>query len=298
MINTQINYKEGFAMIHYIENEYLKVGVKEHGCELTSFYSKKADFEYLWQGDAAYWTGQSPILFPIVGRLIDDKYTLNGKEYELMKHGFARNMDWKFVSSDESSMTFSLTETEETLKMYPYSFELIVSFAISGKTLSVTHKIVNRNDSVMYCSLGAHPAFNCAIGDRLVFDLPETLETEKIDLVRSLRLPETVSVLNNETDIVITNDIFNEDALILHGVKSEHITLKSDNHSRTVKFSLGDAPYLGIWAKPGAPYVCIEPWLGVNDSQIKKDDFSQKDGINAVNAGEALVYTWSAEVSE
>ena len=283
-------------MIHYIENEFLKIGVKEYGCELTSVYSKVNNCEYLWQGDPAYWSGQSPILFPIVGRLIDDKYRLDGKEYEMPKHGFARKMDWFFEGDDSSSMTFRLSETEETLAIYPYCFDVIVKFTLDGNKLIVSHDIVNKNDKVMYASLGAHPAFNCEIGDKLVFDLPETLETEKIDLVRSLRMPETIPVLNNETDIVITNDIFNEDALILHGIKSENITLVSDNHSRKVKFNLGNAPYLGIWAKPGAPYVCIEPWCGVNDSYDKKEDFSQKDGINAVNVGETYNFTWYAVI--
>lgn len=282
-------------MIHWIENEYLKIGVKELGCELTSVYGKKESIEYLWQGDAKFWEGQSPILFPIVGRLIDDKYLLNGKEYTLPKHGFARKMKWSFESKSDNTLTLSLEETDETLKMYPYSFKLSVTFTINKNKLSVTHRIDNRNDDVMYCSLGAHPAFNCEIGDTLTFDLNECLGTEKIDLVKSLRLPETYPVLNNERDITITEDIFNEDALILHGIKSENITLRSNNHCRTVKFNLGKAPYLGIWAKPGAPYVCIEPWCGVNDSTEKKEDFSLKDGINAIQPEESFTYTWEAE---
>ncbi len=282
-------------MIHYIENDFLKIGVKEQGCELTSVYGKKEDFEYLWQGDENIWAGQSPILFPIVGRLIDDKYSLDGKEYEMPKHGFARNMKWDFFCSDEKSVTFILTETEETLKMYPYLFDVKVTFSIDKNKLIVSHDIINKNDRVMYFSLGAHPAFNCEIGDRLTFDEKETLRTEKIDLVKSLRLPETIPVLNDEKDIIITKDIFNEDALILHGISSENITLNSDKHSRTVKFNLGGAPYLGIWAKPGAPYVCIEPWCGVNDSTEKKADFSLKDGINAIESNENFNFTWTAE---
>ena len=280
-------------MIHYIENEILKIGVKEQGCELTSVYSKKNGCEYLWQGSPEFWTGQSPILFPIVGRLIDDKYRLDGKEYEMPKHGFARKMKWDFLSKDESSLTFTLRETPETLELYPYCFEVRVTFTLCGNKLSVSHAISNNNDKVMHFSLGAHPAFNCKIGDKLSFDLEETLETEKIDLVKSLRLPETFPVLNNEKDIVITEDIFNEDALILHGIKSENITLHTDNVS--IKFNLGNAPYLGIWAKPGAPYVCIEPWWGVNDSTEKKDDFSQKDAICKAEAGSVTVFGWSAE---
>lgn len=285
-------------MVHYIENEHLKIGVKEFGCELTSVKSKKTGFEYLWQGDEKIWAGQSPILFPIVGRLIDDKYTLDGKEYEMPKHGFARKLKWEFLEANETSMKFILSDSEETLKIYPYHFDLVVTFTLEGNKLKVSHDVINKNEGVLLFSLGAHPAFNCEIGDKLVFSEKETLSTVKIDLVNSLRLPETFPVLNDETDIVITKDVFNEDALIFSGMKSDFVTLKSDNHSRTIKFNLGSAPWLGIWAKPGAPYVCIEPWWGVNDSQIKKDDFSEKDGINAVSAGESCCFTWTAEFSE
>jgi len=281
-------------MIHYIENESMKVGVKEYGCELTSIYSKNDSYEYLWQGDESIWYGQSPILFPIVGRLIDDKYTLNNTEYTMPKHGFARKTEWTLLSKEDDSMSFILSESEDTLKIFPYEFDLIVTYTINENTLTVNHCVVNKNDKEMYFSLGAHPGFNCKIGDRLVFDTKECLSTEKIDLVNSLRLPETYPVLNNETDIIITQDIFNEDALILHGIKSENITLIHNDNKHTVKFNLGKAPYLGIWAKPGAPYVCIEPWFGVNDSFTKKNDFSEKDAINKLDSEDIFNFTWKA----
>lgn len=283
-------------MVHYIENEFIKIGVEEFGCELTSFYSKEDNYEYLWQGNPEFWTGQSPILFPIVGRLIDDKYFLDGKEYTMPKHGFARKSNWEFVEKKNNSIAFKNSETADTLKIYPYCFDLIVTFTLDRKKLSVTHTVLNKNLSVMYFSLGAHPAFNCNLGDKLVFDVAETLETEKIDLVRSLRLPETMPVLNNERDIIITENIFDEDALILHGIKSKCITLCSESNPKKIKFDLGNAPYLGIWAKPGAPYVCIEPWCGVNDSQERKTDFSKKDGINLIQPNGQFSFTWSAEL--
>lgn len=285
-------------MIHSIENEFLSVSVKSYGCELTSIKSKETGFEYLWQGDEKIWAGQSPILFPIIGRLIDDKYTLDGIEYEMPKHGFARRSEWNFLEANENSMKFVLSQNEDTLKIYPYCFDLIVTFTLEGRTLRVSHDVVNKSSKLMYFSIGAHPAFNCEIDDKLVFDEKETLFTEKIDLEKSLRLPDKYPVLKNETDIVITKDVFNEDALILSGVKSEYITLRSDSHERTVRFNLAAAPYLGIWAKPGAPYVCIEPWFGVNDSQVKKADFSQKDAINSVEPEQTFNFTWTAELSE
>lgn len=285
-------------MIHYIENDFLRVGIKEFGCELTSIISKETGSEFLWQGNPDIWSGQSPILFPIIGRLIDDRYTLGNCEYEMPKHGFARRMPWKLLKKNDSNISLVLTETEDTLRIYPFRFELIVTFSLEKNKLTVSHEVINKTDGNMYFSLGAHPAFNCEIGDRLIFDRNETLEKIKIDLEHSLRLPETFPLLNNEKEIIITKDIFNEDALITKGVKSEKITLVSDGLKRKIVFDLGKAPYLGIWAKPGAPYVCIEPWNGVNDEQSVRVDFSQKEGIIALASEEKFNFTWSADFSE
>lgn len=285
-------------MIHYIENDKLILGVKEFGCEIATIKSKATDYEFMWQGNPDIWGGQAPILFPIIGRLIDDKYTLDGKEYDMPKHGFARKLPWEFLGADGNSVSFRLSDSAETHEGYPYEFDLIVTYTLEDNRVVVSHDITNKNDKVMYFSIGAHPAFNCKIGDVLTFDENETLYTEKIDLVKSLRLPEKTLVLDNEKDIVVTEDVFNEDALILSDIKSENITLNLSEGNRKILFNLGDAPYLGIWAKPGAPYVCIEPWYGVNDSQVKKDDFSQKDAINAIDVGKTFNFTWWAEFTE
>lgn len=285
-------------MIRYIENEKLIVGVKDFGCEITSIKSKATGYEFMWQGNPDIWGGQAPILFPIIGRLIDDKYTLDGKEYDMPKHGFARKMPWEFIGADNNSISFRLSDTDDTRKIYPYEFDLTVTYTLDGDTLCVSHDIKNKNDGVMYFSIGAHPAFNCTIGDVLSFDDNETISTEKIVLVKSLLLPDKTPVLNDEKDIVITKDIFNEDALILSGFKSDNITLNLAEGNRKIVFNLGKAPYLGIWAKPGAPYVCIEPWYGVNDSLVKKNDFSEKTAINATEANSTFNFTWKAEFVE
>ena len=285
-------------MVHYIENDKLVLGVKEFGCEIASIKSKATGYEFMWQGNPEIWGGQAPILFPIVGRLIDDKYTFNGKEYEMPKHGFARKMPWEFLGADGNSMSFRLSDTAETREIYPFEFDLTVTYTLEDSILTVSHDIKNKGENTMYFSIGAHPAFNCAIGDVLTFDENETLYTEKIDLIKSLRLPDKTLVLDGEKDIVVTKDVFNEDALILSDIKSENITLNIAEGDRKILFNLGGAPYLGIWAKPGAPYVCIEPWYGVNDSQVKKDDFSEKDAINPVDAGNTFNFTWKAEFSE
>lgn len=285
-------------MIHYIENEYLTLGVKSFGCEMTSLKSKETGYEFLWQGNAEIWSGQAPILFPIIGRLIDDRYTFSGKQYTMEKHGFARRNEWEFLGKDENSMSFRLSSSDKTLAMYPFTFNLTVTFTLEGKTLKVKHEVENLSKETMYFSIGAHPAFNCNIGDKITFSENEKLQTEKIDLVKSLRLPGKFDFPQEDGTITITKDIFCEDALILSRFNSRFVTLHSDNNTRKIKFNLGGAPYLGIWAKPGASYVCIEPWFGVNDSTEKKDDFSKKDAINALEKDKSFIFQWSAEFTE
>ena len=283
-------------MIYNIENKDFSLAVKEMGAELNSFKSKKTGFEFIWGGNTDIWYGQSPILFPIIGRLLDDKYRLNDKEYTMPKHGIVRKKPFKLIDKTENSLKFIQSDDEESLKEYPYHFDLIVEFKITDNGLSVTHTVVNKNDCIMYYSFGAHPAFNCEIGDYLEFSENEELLTERIDH-DSILIEEKFPVNIDGNKLTITENLFDDDALILSGYKSQAISLKSNNHNRVVKFNF-DSPLLGIWAKPGAPYVCIEPWWGVNDNYDKKDDLSQKRGIMSLNPNEEKSFNWNIEICE
>ena len=283
-------------MIYSIENKDFSLAVKEMGAELNSFKSKKTGFEFIWGGNTDIWYGQSPILFPIIGRLLDDKYRLNGNEYTMPKHGIVRKKPFKLIEKTDNSLKFIQSDDEESLQSYPYHFDLIVEFKITDNGLSVTHTVVNKNYCTMYYSFGAHPAFNCEIGDYLEFSENEHLLTEQIDH-ESILIEEKFPVDLDGKKLVITENLFNDDALILSDYKSKAISLKSNNHNRVVKFNF-DSPLLGIWAKPGAPYVCIEPWWGVNDNYDKKDDFSQKRGIMSLEAKEEKSFNWNIEICE
>ncbi|MBQ6707716.1 MAG: aldose 1-epimerase family protein, partial [Clostridia bacterium] len=236
-----------------------------------------------------------PILFPIVGELHEQTFLYEGKEYHLPRHGFARKMTFDFVGEGDNFVEFSLKSDEETLEIYPFDFELVVRYALNKNNLSVSHTVINKTDGDMYFSLGAHPGFNCEIGDSLYFSEIENLETERVE-AEGTRIDEKFPALDNTNEILITNEIFETDALILSGFKSKSITLKSPNHSREVRFDLGNAPYLGIWSKPGAPYVCIEPWHGVCDTIHGNEDFTKKQAIEHLNKGEKFNFTWSAEI--
>ena len=283
-------------MFYKAENNNFTLQVKEMGAELNSLKSKKTDIEYIWCGNDEIWYGQSPILFPIIGRLLDDKYRLDGKEYTMPKHGIVRKKPFKLIESTGNSLTFVQTDDEDSLKMYPYHFELKVKFQITDNGLEVTHTVINSDEKIMYYSFGAHPAFNCEIGDYLEFSEEENLLTERIDS-NSILIEEKFPVEIDDKKLVLTKDLFNDDALILSDYKTKSISIKSNNHNRVIKFNF-DSPILGIWAKPNAPYVCIEPWWGINDNYDKKSDISEKRGIMALKPKESKSFTWSVEITE
>ena len=279
-------------MFYKIENEFFACEIDDMGAQLHSLKSKENGREYIWQGNPDIWYGQAPVLFPVIGQLINDKYFYNGTEYTMPKHGLARKLLFKVKECEGAKAVFSLESDENTLKSYPFDFEYLVTFELEGKALVNTMTVVNKTDGEMYFSVGAHPAFNCKVGDVIEFEQPETLATERIDK-ENLIIDEKFPLIENSREIVITKEIFEPDALILSDIKSKKLRIKGENE---IEFTFGDCPFLGIWAKPGAPYVCIEPWYGVNDGREVKSDISQKRGIQHLNKGETFEFAWIAEV--
>ena len=279
-------------MFFKIENEFLTCEIDDMGAQLHSLISKENGKEYIWQGNPDIWYGQAPVLFPVIGQLINDKYFYNGIEYTMPKHGLARKLFFKVKECEGAKAVFSLESDENTLKAYPFEFEYLVTFELKGKSLVNTMAVVNKTKGEMYFSVGAHPGFNCNVGDVIEFEQTETLATERIDK-ENLIIPEKFPFMENEKSFVITKEIFEPDALILSDIKSEKLRIKGENE---IEFTFGKCPFLGIWAKPGAPYVCIEPWYGVNDGRDVKSDISEKRGIERLDEGETFEFSWTAEI--
>lgn len=279
-------------MYYKIENEFLTCEIDDMGAQLHSLRLKENGKEYVWQGNPEIWYGQAPVLFPIIGQLIGDKYRYNGKEYTMPKHGLARKLPFAVKECGGAKAVFSLESDENTLKSYPFEFELLVIFELCGKSLVNTMTVINKTDGEMYFSIGAHPGFNCKVGDIIEFENPETLSTERIDK-DNLIIPEKFPLIENSREIEITKEIFEPDALILSGMKSEKLRIKGENG---IEFTFGKCPFLGIWAKPGAPYVCLEPWYGVNDGREVKNDISEKRGIQKLEKGGEFSFSWTAEI--
>lgn len=276
-----------------LKNKNLTVDTSEFGAELQSIRNTNGK-EYLWQGIPEIWNGRSPVLFPIVGRIKNDTLSVDGKEYTLNKHGFARKSEFEVVKITETSVSYMLKSNAETKNQYPYDFEFYIHYELVNNTVSVTYEVKNTDKREIYFSLGAHPGFNCKMGDFLEFENNETLETYVMN--EDAYITKKIPYLTNENRITITEDIFKNDALMFENTSSKSITLKSnDDFSVCVKYY--NARFLGLWAKPGAPYVCIEPWFGINDFENGNADFKNKYGILSVETGKTFKYKMDIEIN-
>lgn len=278
-----------------IQNSTFAADINALGAELSSLRSAANGQEYLWQGNPAVWAGRSPLLFPVIGRLLDDKYRVKGREYSLPKHGFARTSVFSVSRVTPDSAVFTLADSPSTRACYPFSFRFDVCFQLTAEGIRVTHTVENRDDEDMFFSVGAHPGFNCELGDVLVFEQAETLRTERID-ENALLTGQTYPLLDIADTVTITPDLFVNDALFLSGYRSRHVMLRC-RRGYAIDFDFEDAPFLGIWAKPAAPYVCIEPWYGINDGYEKKEDISQKRGILRLAPAKSFSFSWSARIT-
>lgn len=273
--------------MHSIQNKNLKITIKDIGAELSSIISLKNNKEYLWRGDSEYWGGQAPILFPFVGRLKNDVFIANGKEYSQKQHGFFRKSNAvKLIEKTDTKLTFSITHSKETLEVYPYEFEFKTTYELIDNKVSIHHYVENLGTDNMYFSLGEHPAFNCSLNHlnksyehcSLTFDKNETDATWNLNK-DGLFDNTTTAFLKNSNKIDLKANSFDKDALVFKNLKSNKITLSNKSEGKLVTVEFKDFDYLGIWSKPNAPFVCIEPWLGIADSQDSSQNIEEKEAI-------------------
>ncbi len=274
-------------MLHYLENDVLRIAVSSHGAELSSIYNKNENKEMLWQGDPEFWGRKSPVLFPVVGKYKNGKSTYNGKEYHSGQHGFARDSEFTLIEKTESKLSFELLSNEETLKQYPFNFRLVCSFELNNDRIIVGWNVENIDDKNIYFSIGAHPAFYCNKGETILTMNGENL---KYNLINADGL-YTTPKYDIENSFVLHDSVFDNDALIIENSEVNEISLIDNNKKYlTVKF---DAPLFGIWspAKKNAPFVCIEPWYGRCDAENFNGDITEREWSNSLEVGE----TWYKE---
>lgn len=261
----------------------IKIKCLEHGAELTSI--KVDGIEKLHQGNEvldengkAYWGRHAPILFPIVGKLKDNKTQINGNIYEMTQHGFARDMDFEDLGNNK----YLLKSNSETLKKYPFKFELYIEYKINQNELTTEYTVINKDEKDMLFGLGGHPAFICdySTGDyELKFDKKED-NIEFYKLQDGLIKTEPIPSILEDNKIKLDKDIFNEDAIIMKNINSNKIVLNNARENKKeLEFNFEGFPYLAIWSKKGAPFVCIEPWQNHTDSVNSNGKFDEKENI-------------------
>lgn len=288
-----------------IKNDTLEIGVKTVGAELCSIKSIKTGTQYIWQADPAIWGSHAPVLFPVIGNIKNQQVEYKGIQYPVPRHGFIRNNEnIEMVAHTANTLKYRLSYSEELLKIYPFKFELFISFILNGNKLTVKHEVVNKGEEVMYYSLGGHPGFNCPLFkdekyEDYYLEFPEQESAQKLEVLSSGLIGEgKTPVLNNTKTLPLTGELFNDEAIIFKDLKSSQVAIKSRNHNNKIVFNFTGFPYIAFWAKPQSPYICIEPWQGIADFEKCSGKLQEKEGIVQLAAGSTDSLSYSIEIIE
>ena len=273
-------------MLYSLENDELLVQVRDHGAELRSIKERADETEYLWRGDPTWWKYSAPLLFPIVGKLVDGKYRVDGKTYELPAHGLARISDFELVEQKADAIRFALGWTEETLTKYPWKFRVEVSYALVGRSIRVAWDVTNEDATEMVFSIGAHPAFRCPIvyGETLAdcylaFERDE--DAQKVKLAPGVFFTHEKTPCLRGKQLPLSDALFHDGVLAFDDLKSDAVTIRSTKSAKSLTISAPGFPYWGFWMpeQGGAPFLCLEPWYGHADVEGFDGAFEDKEGV-------------------
>ena len=288
-----------------LENNHLRVSIRPKGAELTSIFHKSSGIEHLWQADPTIWGWHAPNLFPVVGGCLNNQLLIDGKTYLIERHGFARQSTFETTESSDKHAIFSLRSSEATRVHFPYEFEFQLIYELDGTRLSIMYRVVNQDNKTIFFSVGAHPAFAVpflsgeAYEDYFIeFEKSETLETHMLS-ASGYFTGETKPVQTEASGhrLSLTKQLFDADALVFKNLASRRVAIRTAKHNHAVTVEYPAFPYLGLWAKPGAPFVCVEPWLGCADSEGQPKPIDQKEAIQQVGVGEVFEAAFTIEIS-
>ncbi len=291
-------------MIHRIEDQGLRVDVNSLGAELWSLYKKEEDIEYLWQGDTEVWPNRAPVLFPHCGRLKENRYIHNNRIYESPIHGFVRDHEHRVVDQSKTSITFLLSDSPETLKVYPFRFNLYTRFQLDNGKLTQSFEVENKQEEVMLFSLGYHTGFKVpfdafhGVEDySIVFEKEESPVELKCNEEGLLNGKEEVYMKNRRT-IDVHEGLF-PSSFILSGLKSEYVSIVEKDSGREIKVGIKDFPYVVFWSKPKKiHFICVEPWYGLPDAADTQGSFETKPGILTLSPGQRFSCQMTIEIGK
>lgn len=274
-------------MVHALSSEKLSLFVSTKGAELVSIKNNSGE-EYLWQGHPDVWPRRAPILFPIVGKLKDNLYFFDDKEYRLGQHGFARDKEFRLIKQNENELVFELTEDEESLKIYPFQFKLQISYSVKASVIITSYRVFNPSSKECYFSIGAHPGFQLKRNEDYYLKFEETnfiLTTLSAGLICNT----TNKFKIQETGLAINRELFLKDALVFENNQIQQASLFSLQRGLVVKLNCEGWPFFGIWSKTtesvNPQFVCLEPWYGVADHELHNGQLKNKKGTVCLRSG-------------
>ena len=277
-----------------LKNDNCSAKIISKGAELRSLTVHGR--ELMWRADPAFWGKTSPLLFPMIGTLKDGKTLIDGKEYRITKHGFARDLELSPETITGTSALFSLEQSDYTKEMYPFDFRFTVQCTLKTDGITVTYRVKNNSESPMPFCIGAHPAFACD-GEftdyRLEFQKLEDAAVPNYNLDTGLHEENNRrDILKEDNTVHLNHEMFHTDVCYFNKLRSRSVMLL-DKENKGVRVDFPDFTSLGVWQAKDAPFLCIEPWCGSADFDDCTGVFSEKRGIEILNAGEEKAFTYA-----
>jgi len=290
-------------MLHTISNDSLTCSIESNGAEIRSLKSKSTGQEYIWQINESIWGSSSPVLFPSIGKIKDDKIVYSNKEYAMPKHGIIRyNNQLAYKQHGISKCAFTLKSSAKTLEQYPFKFQFSVEYELIDRRLIMTYKIENRDSVPMHFACGGHTAYYCPLNkitqlSDYVIEFPAQFDFIADTLGSSGLLSHHKRKIDSTGEILsLTNSLFNDDALIFSEFDFNWVRLRKKNEIKGIIVRFTDYPHLALWSKPGADYVCIEPWLGLPDRENESNDITQKPSYKTIKSNSMFSIAIETEI--
>lgn len=276
-------------MLYTIENEMLICTIESVGAEIRSLKNKASGEEYIWQIDKSVWGSSSPVLFPAIGKIKEDKVAFKGKNYAMPRHGIIRNNNLlSFEHDGVSKCAFTLISSDETLKQYPFSFLFSAEFSLIGNRLIMNYKVENRDTIPMHFACGGHTAYACQLSEHIklsdyIIEFPAQFELKVSTLGSSGLLSHRKrDIESNENTLPLSDTLFNEDALIFTDIEYDWVRLRKRHEKKGIVVRFTGYPHLALWSKPNAGFVCVEPWLGLPDREDESIELTQKTSYKTI----------------
>jgi len=273
-----------------LENDQYCFQCTTKAAEITSFFDKKNEIEYIWSGDSKYWSGRNPILFPIIGSSYNKKYWFDGTEYQMGNHGFARQSEFEFVNQTDDTITLKLQSNETTKSQYPFDFTLFVTYQLINDTILVAYRIINESKNEMPFTFGLHPAFNCP------------LEKDKAFSDYYLEFASASNLVGNNPEqgkgitkrLKLGYQLFTDyHTLTFDNLSSPYLSVTDGKHG--VQISTVGYNKVAVWT-PQAPFICLEPWHIENSNIAYDKPFIERDATYVLSAGQSFLTTYTIKV--